>query len=110
MDWKHWHQHYEVAEDFRSRLRLVGDYIAAAVNDCPAGPVRIVSMCAGDGRDVIQVLISCPRRQDVTAWLLDTDLPSLERGRAMTSAAGLQDQVRFLNADAALGRNYQELV
>ena len=35
-----------------ARLRLVQAHLAEALDHAPAGPVRLVSLCAGQGRDV----------------------------------------------------------
>ena len=110
MDWTHWYRHYDVAPSFQARLRIVREQIGAALRQCPAGPVTIVSVCAGDGRDVIGALADHPRKPDVTAWLLDTHAESLARGRQAAAEAGMERQVRFLDADAARADSYAGIV
>lgn len=110
MNWNHWHKHYDVAADFQGRLQVVGDCITAALSECPAGPIRVVSMCAGDGRDLLNALAGHSRRDDITAWLLDTHHASLERGKGLAASAGLEQRVHFLRADAALAHSYRDLI
>ncbi|CAN5909903.1 hypothetical protein BH11VER1_BH11VER1_09830 [soil metagenome] len=110
MDWTDWHKQYEDSLVLLARLRIVREQIRATLDECGTGPIRIVSICAGDGRDVIEALSGHPRRSDVTAWLLDTHEPSLERGRAAAAAAALEAQVQFLCADATLAENYRGIV
>ncbi len=57
-------------------------------------------MCAGDGRDVIGVLRSHPRRSDVTARLVELNRRSVSAGVRQANAAGLADRVHFVHADA----------
>lgn len=107
MDWSEWYKQYDQSPGLLARLRLVRQQIAAVVEACPAGPVRIVSVCAGDGRDVIGALADHPRRHDVSAALLDNHAESIARGRAAAQAAGLGERIRLIEADATLARNYQ---
>ena len=69
MDWNAWYQQYDSFPSLQARLRIVCEQIVATLNDCPPGPIQIVSVCAGDGRDVIGAVQSHPRRNDVVAWL-----------------------------------------
>lgn len=40
---------------------MVQDGIGKAMNEAPRGPLGILSLCADEGRDVIQVLAAHPR-------------------------------------------------
>lgn len=106
MDWNAWHRGYDTDPALQARLRVVSDQIAQALEASPAGPIRVISVCAGDGRDVIGALRQHPRRADVTAWLLDHHAESLVRGRTDAAQAGLAAQLRFIETDAALGVSY----
>lgn len=110
MDWTDWHEQYETSLILLARLRIVREQIRATLDECGPGPIRIVSICAGDGRDVIGALSDHPRRGDVTASLLDTHAPSLDRGRAAARAAGLERRLEFLCSDATLGASYRGIV
>jgi len=83
------------------RLAVVQDWIRYSVEALPPGPVRTVSICAGDGRDLVGALAEHPRRTDVQGLLVEIDPAMAERGRA-TLWPGLD----YLVADAALTDNY----
>jgi amino acid adenylation domain-containing protein len=106
MDWNEWYKQYDSFPSLQARRRIVCEQIAATLDDCPAGPIRIVSICAGDGRDLIGALLNHSRRNDVAAWLLDNHAESIARERAAAEQAGLERQLRFLEADAARMGNY----
>jgi amino acid adenylation domain-containing protein len=110
IDWTHWHKQYDAVPSLQARLRVVREQIAAALDEAPPGPIAVVSVCAGDGRDVIEVLRGHPRRGDVVTSLLDIDAESRARGRAAAEDAGLGRHVRFLDADATRARSYVGLV
>jgi amino acid adenylation domain-containing protein len=110
MDWRHWHKDYEQHASLQARLERVRVQIVAALSEFPPGPVRIVSLCAGDGRDLIGALESHPRRADITARLIDNDPESIARGRQMAATAGLSRQLQFVEADATLAKNYDGAV
>ncbi|NOS71808.1 MAG: AMP-binding protein [Verrucomicrobia bacterium] len=106
MDWSDWYKHYDELPSLQVRLRIVRELIAATLDECPAGPIRIVSLCAGDGRDVVGALANHSRRRDVTATLIDNHSESIQRGQAAAKQAGLERQIRFVEADATLAANY----
>jgi hypothetical protein len=107
MDWHAWHAEYETPDSsLGRRLRVVQDKIRAALDGCPPGPLRIISLCAGQGRDLLQVLAEHPRAADVTARLLELDPRNSQIAEQMSKAAGLH-QVEVVTADAALTDHYQ---
>ncbi len=74
------------------------------------GPIRVVSLCAGQGRDVIDVVAGHPRRDEVSALLVELDPALVAFARARADAAGVGDVVRILEGDASLSRWYAEHV
>jgi hypothetical protein len=60
--------------------------------------VRLVSICAGQGRDVFGVLPDHPRRGDVTAVLVELDHQNVEAARAKAVGTGLT-QVEIIEGD-----------
>jgi hypothetical protein len=102
-DWAQWHTGYDDPSSFLSaRLRAVSARLAQAIDAAPAGPVQLVSLCAGQGRDVIGVLSDHPRRDDVRALLVEFDDGIAEVARdsaAQAGPAGLP-QVEVRVADA----------
>jgi hypothetical protein len=100
-DWVEWHQAYaDPASGLSARLRSVQRHLSLAIGEAPAGPVRLVSLCAGQGHDVIGVLPGHPLRHQVTAVLVEADPRNAALARGRAAAAGL-DQVRVLQADAS---------
>ncbi len=55
-DYRAWHEDYDDPESGLTwRLGVVRSHIRAAL-DAKPGPARVLSACAGDGRDIIGVL------------------------------------------------------
>ncbi len=83
---------------------MVQHHLRQAIDERP-GPIRIVSMCAGEGRDVIGVLANHPRRSDITARLVELDPRNAEVAQDAARAAGLT-QVEVMVGDAASTDSY----
>jgi hypothetical protein len=108
-DWVDWHAPYDEPNSrLARRLAVVQEQLRQALNE-REGPVRLISMCAGQGRDVIPVLAAHPRRDDVTALLVELDPRNAEAAEASALDAGLS-RLRVLCADAALTDNYADAV
>jgi hypothetical protein len=96
-----WHEAYDdPSSALSARLQLVQAHLAAAIDRAPAGPVRLVSLCAGQGHDVIGVLDDHPRRGDVSAVLVEADTDNAAAARELATGAGLA-QVEVRRADAS---------
>jgi putative methyltransferase len=108
-DWYDWHRDYDVPGSvIAQRLTAVQERIAAALDGFPAGPVRVLSLCAGQGRDLLGVLAGHPRRDDVTARLVELDPRNADVARRAAVAAGLSG-VQVVVGDAALTDHYAGL-
>jgi hypothetical protein len=104
-DWVDWHRAYEdPGSRLSRRLPVVQDLLREAIERID-GHIRLISMCAGEGRDVIGVLADHARRNDVTARLVELDTRIAEVARASAREHGL-DQVDVVVADAALTDSY----
>lgn len=103
--WVRWHDAYGDPESALSRrLRIVQGHIADWLDSRPDGPLTVVSACAGQGRDLIEVL---GRRADagrVRATLLEADPANVAAARA---AAPSTVDVRC--ADAGDLASYRDL-
>jgi hypothetical protein len=109
-DWYAWHADYDnPASGLSRRLGWVQDRIRAALDDAPPGPLRAISMCAGQGRDLIGVLAGHPRRADVTARLVELDPRNTEVARRLAAEAGLSN-VEIVTGDASRTSAYADLV
>jgi hypothetical protein len=99
-DWVAWHAEYDDPSSRLSRrLVEVQRQLRAALDRAPAGPLRLVSACAGQGRDVIPVLSSHPRGADVTARLVEYDRDLSHDARNNALIAGLEN-VDVITGDA----------
>ncbi|MGH9170572.1 MAG: SAM-dependent methyltransferase [Acidimicrobiales bacterium] len=104
-DWFAWHEPYEVAASALAvRLGLVQRRIGTALDEAPTGPIRVVSLCAGQGRDVIGAVAGHPRRDDVRARLVELDARNTEVARRLAAAAELDIEV--VTADASRSEAY----
>jgi hypothetical protein len=105
--WVRWHQGYEDPDSALSmRLRLVQDGVREVLDHHAPGPIRIVSMCAGQGRDVIDVAGAHRRRADVRARLVELDHALVAFAQARAASVGVADQVEVVQGDASLVRSY----
>lgn len=107
-DYESWLEGYDdPASGLPWRLRRVRAAIGAALDRAP-GPVRVLSACAGDGRDVIGTLAGRPDADRVVADLLELHPAIAERARDGARRAGLP-QVRVHTADAGRSDSYAGL-
>jgi Putative methyltransferase len=105
--WMDWHRAYEDPDSpLSARLRAVQAGVRAALDHVPPGPIRIVSICAGQGRDVIDVVAGHPRRADVRARLVELDPALVAFARERAHAAGVGDLIHVVEADASLAGSY----
>jgi len=106
-DWAAWHRAYEdPGSSISKRLELVRRAIGAALDVMTEGSIRLLSICAGDGRDVIGVLEHHGRARDVEATLVDLDPGLAATARAAAAVRGL-DQVRCVVGDAGRSSWYE---
>ena len=105
-DWLAWHERYDDPDSLLSRrLVVVQERIALALDAAPPGPIKALSMCAGQGRDLLGVLERHPRRADVTAVLVELDPRNADAARQRASDLGLPG-VEVVTGDAALTDHY----
>lgn len=84
-DWVAWHRDYQdPASALSRRLRVVRDQLRRALPTHPRAPVRVISLCAGRGDDLIDVLRDYPYPDLVHARLVELDPRNVD---AMRSAA-----------------------
>ena len=105
-NWVQWHERYdEPGSALRHRLAVVRRRIAEAIDAMPAGPVTAISMCAGQGRDLLGVLADHPRRADVRARLVELDPDNAGIAQRTVRSLGLPD-VQVVLGDASLSTAY----
>jgi len=99
-EWVEWHEGYRPGSPLARRLVVVQDLLRRALDACAPGPIRVISMCAGDGRDLLGVLVDHPRRGDVHARLVELDPELAERARSR--AAQVSPNIDVVTGDASL--------
>jgi hypothetical protein len=100
MDWLEWHSSYEDEESpLRRRLASVQRAIRERLDAEPDGTLQVISACAGQGRDLIEVLATHPARGRVTARLVELDHRNAGLARAAATVNGLTG-VEVVEADA----------
>jgi hypothetical protein len=99
--WLTWHDAYEDDTPLRHRLRVVQARIRDYLAHSGEAPVRVISMCAGDGRDLLEVLAEEPPGRLISGRLVELDPVLAERARSRAS-----DGIEVLCADAGLTSAY----
>ena len=107
MDWYRWHDGYDGARD--GRLHVVQTQIDAALATMSEGPIRVVSICAGQGHDIVGSLRRFDRRRDVTALLVELDERNADAARQRIAGASLTG-ITVKAADAGITDVYQGMV
>ncbi|WP_335340840.1 hypothetical protein [Streptomyces qaidamensis] len=109
MDWSARHGGYDTADSWTARrLRTVRQQIRRALDDAPAGPLKVISLSAGDGRDLLHVLAGHPRRHDVRARPVERDARNAEAASEAARRAHL-DGVEVVTGGASLVDRCQDL-
>jgi len=104
-DWAAWHMAYDDPDSFLARrLAVVWARIREVLDAAPRGPIRVVSMCAGEGRDLFGVLADHRRARDVTGRLVELDARNATVARKAT--ANSDSRIEVVQGDAALTDNY----
>lgn len=109
--WLDWHREYDdPSSSLSRRRRVVQSYLRQILAELPPSgdPIRLLSMCAGDGRDVLEVLASLRSGPPVQALLVELDPELADRARVQASRLELAD-VLVRTADAGLSASYAEL-
>lgn len=107
-DWVAWHRDYEdPSSSLARRLQVVRSELRTALGLArPAdGELRLISICAGDGRDALPVLAEGGR--DVRALLVELDPVLCERARSTAAQLGLTG-VEVQTRDAGVIDSYPE--
>lgn len=98
-DWSEWHKGYERPDSGLSdRLDAVRAQIRRFLDQTAPKPVRVISACAGDGRDLLGVLADRTDAQRVDALLVEYDEALAKRGREAARAVPARVEVRHGDA------------
>ncbi|MDQ6948033.1 MAG: SAM-dependent methyltransferase [Actinomycetota bacterium] len=109
-DYQAWHDQYDDGtSSLAQRLRIVQARLRELLFEAPPGPIRVISMCAGQGRDLISILPGHGRQSDVTAILVELDPRNVQLASAAAAKAGLT-QVKVIEGDAAISDIYAPFI
>lgn len=108
-DYQEWLHHYDDPSSSLSwRLRTVQAWLSAELDARP-GPLKVLSVCAGDGRDIIDVLGARVDADRVRVVLLEAHPDIADQARDRAAAADVADlTVRI--CDAADTASYGDAV
>lgn len=108
--WQHWHEQYaEPDNPLNQRLSIVRRHVERWMDQAADRTTRrIVSACAGDGRDVLAILAQ-RRPTTVSAVLLELD-PALAAAARQRAADDELEQVEVRAADAGVAASYSGAV
>jgi len=107
--WARWHDQYAKLPGLIARLSLVRQHLSKCLDLLPSGGIRVVSVCAGDGRDIIAVLSRHIRSQDVSGWLVENDPRVVESGLQEIEKAGLGHGLNYILDDASRSSTYSKI-
>lgn len=108
LDWRAWHRAYDSESDLQRRLSIVQKHVIAFLDEWPHSPARVVSMCAGEARDLLGALDGHPRR-DVSGVLVELDPVLAGRAREHAERLGLTG-LRVVVGDAGASAVYADAV
>ena len=109
-EWVEWHHGY-VREGtlLARRLRRVQVRIRESLGRRSPGRIQVISMCAGDGRDLLGVLADHPRRNDVRARIVDIPPELVSAGRREIARCPVSG-IEFVLGDAGTTTVYSGAV
>lgn len=107
--WVRWHDQYDdPGSTLRARLAEVQRQLGAVLDAVPSES-RLIAMCAGRGRDVLDVLKEHPRGRDVRARLVELD-PELAGDAAALAQEHELGGVEVVCGDASWSDAYEGAV
>ena len=105
-DWRVWHESYADADSSLSRRLMVVRGRIGEVLDATEGPIRVLSLCAGDGRDILSELAARPSVCSTTTLVeLDPELAAAAR-----QAGSQLDGVEVRQGDAGVTALYEDVL
>jgi hypothetical protein len=109
-DWADWHRKYENPEHpLSERLSMIQERIHAFLDGRERSEIRVVSICAGDGRDLLEVLATHPARARVKGRLVELD-PANTRVASSLARDAEADDIEVVTGDASMTDAYAGVV
>jgi hypothetical protein len=89
-DWAAWHDRYDdPLASLGARLAVVQSFIRDFLDSRSERDSRVISLCAGEGLDLLGVLATHPMKPAVTARLIELDPQLAAEARGAARAEGL---------------------
>lgn len=111
-DWGQWHRDYDQPNSsLAQRLQVVQHYLRQALTEITSsqpGQQQLISICAGDGRDVLPVLAAHHTTRRVRALLVELDPRLANRARTTAIQLGLH-AVTVRTTDAGITDVYTDI-
>jgi hypothetical protein len=105
-DWQQWHDDYDdPSSDLSRRLTVVQQRIRVWADGQPPGPLRVLSICAGQAHDLVGALRDHDRRDDVSGLLVELDPENVAAATVALRGAGLS-HVQAVVGDASATSAY----
>lgn len=105
-DWYAWHETYEDADStLARRLTVIQGWLRQALDQLPAGPVRLISMVAGQARDIEGALRGHPRAGDVSGRIVELDRRNSDVARKALSGI-VDERIEVVTGDAGQASAY----
>lgn len=103
-DWVAWHGRYASEASFQRRLALVQGHISAELTRAAGAELRVIDLCAGDGRALLGVL-AAHSTPHVTARLVERDARLVRSARDRVRRARLTG-IEVVKGDAGRASAY----
>lgn len=110
-DWSAWHRDYDDPRSRLSeRLRVVQRHLRGELDETAPRPVTVLSVCAGDGRDLLEVLAGRADAGRVSGTLLEADARNAAAASARIAELGLDGGIAVRCVDAGHSSAYRGAV
>ncbi len=110
-DYVAWHDAYgEPGSPLWQRLRVVRSLIGRVLDELAPGAIRFVSLCAGQGDDVLGVAATHTRGVDLRGRMVELDPTNAAAAASRVEELGLAGAVEVRTGDAALTDAYEGAV
>lgn len=104
-DWTRWHEDYERDTPLRRRLEIVKQHVSNVLRSDAGRGLALLSICSGDGRDVLGALAEESVGSRVQGRLVDSDPRLADRAR-QTAREGSLTGIEVVVADAGTTSAY----
>lgn len=108
-DWVAWHRDYDAPTPLALRLAIVQAEVTRVITERAGAPMRVLSLCSGDGRDLIEPLSDLGPSASVSGRLVELDPTLARRARSAIAEAGLE-RLDVLEGDAGWTTSFEGAV